>query len=173
MERSRTRRRSKWKWYIPLAVLILILLIAAVYMYVQYINADERVKEADIIRRANESVKLTEISDVEKSVWDDVIYVVEGKDEQGQERLVWVFPNKVVSMYAFEGIKKEAMKAKIKAQYNKVHIVRLLPGFKDGQYIWQAMLERADEQGNNRYYYHFYLFADGSPFGEIYGLPNK
>lgn len=114
MVRSRTRRRSKWKWYIPLAVLILILLIAAVYMYVQYINADERVKEADIIRRANDSVKLAEISGVEKSVWDDIVYVVEGKDEQDQERLVWVFPKKVVSMYAFEGIKKECDESKNK-----------------------------------------------------------
>ncbi|WP_280818629.1 hypothetical protein [Paenibacillus ihuae] len=38
----------------------------------------------------------------------------------------------------------------------------------NGEYAWQVFYKL-----DNRYYYQFYRFADGTPIGEGYSLPNK
>lgn len=172
MQRRRVRRRSHWKWLIPVLVLLFLVgLFFASYQYVQYINKDERVKEAEIIKRANEAVKLVNVTDVEKGVWDQVVYMVRGTDEHGQEQTVWVLPDKVTPMA--ESTSKETIQAQIEAQYPDADVIRITPAYKDDQYVWQALVKRKDEQGVVHYFYHFYSFANGSSIGDVYTLPNK
>lgn len=174
MQRKRIRRRSYWRWLIPVLVLLfLIWLFFASYQYVQYINKDEWVKEAEMIKRANQAVKLVHVMEVEKGVWDQVVYTVRGTDELGQERIIWVFPDKVMPMTASKGRSKETMKTEIEAQYSDADVIRITPVYKDERYLWQALVKRPDERGVHHFYYHFYSFADGSPIGKTYVLPNK
>lgn len=173
MARSRSRRRRN-RWFIAvMAFVVLILLIAASVMYVNYIYSDERVKEADILQRAQQEVPLTEVNGIEKSVWDEVVYVINGVNQEGKAVWVWVFPDRVTSTPVSDSVDKETVKANIHQAYPDVRIVRLLPGYKDNQYVWQAFVRRPDEKGTRRYFYQFYSFSDGASLGEIYGLPNQ
>lgn len=174
MQRRRVRRRSHWKWMIPVLVLLFLVgLFFASYQYVQYINKDERVKEAEIVKRANEAVKLVSVTEVEKGVWDQVVYTVRGTDEQGHEHIIGVLPDKVNPMTTAEITPKETIEGRIEAQYPDADVIRITPAYKDDQYLWQALVKRKDDQGVVHYFYHFYTFANGSPTGDIYTLPNK
>ncbi|PZM65525.1 DUF5590 domain-containing protein [Paenibacillus dendritiformis] len=173
MARSRSRRRRN-RWFIAvLAFVVLILFITASVMYVNYIYSDERKKEADILQRAQQEVPLTEVNGIEKSIWDEVVYVINGVNQEGKAVWVWVFPDRVTSIPVADSVDKDTVKANIYQAYSDARIVRLLPGYKDNQYVWQAFVQRKDEKGTRRYFYQFYSFSDGSPLGEIYGLPNQ
>jgi uncharacterized protein YpmB len=173
MARSRSRRRRN-RWFIAvLAFLVLILFIVALVMYVNYIYSDQRVKEAEILQRAQQEIPLTEVNGIDKSIWEEVVYVINGVNQEEKAVWVWVFPDRVTSIQVADSVDKATVKANIHQAYPDARIVRLLPGYKDNQYVWQAFVQRKDEQGTRRYFYQFYSFYDGSPVGEIYGLPNQ
>lgn len=181
MLRRCVRRRLYWKRNAILIFLFLVGLTVVFYQYVQVVHQDERMKDADISKRAREAVKFAQVTEVEKGGWDHTVYVVRGTDEQEKEHLVWVrvLPNnqfQLTPMSAAESVSKKEMKAKIKAQYPDADVIRLTPAYmedKEGKYMWQALVKRANRQGLNRYYYQLYVFTDGSPTGDEYELPTQ
>lgn len=173
MARSHSRRHRN-RWFIAVqAFVVLILSITASVLYVNNIYSDERKKEADILQHAQQVVPLTEVNGIEKGIWDEVVYVIHGVNQEGKAVWVWVLPDRVTSIPVADTVDKATVKAMIQQAHPDVRIVRLLPGYIDNQYVWQAFVQRKDEQGTRRYFYQFYSFYDGSPVGEIYGLPNQ
>ncbi|UHA73000.1 cell wall elongation regulator TseB-like domain-containing protein [Paenibacillus sp. 481] len=173
MARSGPRRRTNRKKWIAITIFMLIIVIVALVQFFKYIHQDEWANEQQVIERANKVVALTHINKIEKSVWESVYYVVSGLDAQNEEQIVWVGPESSSVLPASKVVAKEQIEAQLQQQYNDIEIVRLVRGVKDKQYVWQALVERKDEQQVNRHYYHFFDVKTGHPIGEAYPLPNQ
>ncbi|WP_223066662.1 DUF5590 domain-containing protein [Paenibacillus caui] len=160
------RTRTKW---ILISVLVAAAAIFGLYRYYIYVMQDTWTQEDAAILRAKKEAGLVKTIGVSKSVWDEVSWVVEGKDASGQHIMVWLQDGKAPhTEQVDQGITKTAMEAKIKAEMPNIHIVRLLPGVYENQYVWQLFYKNGDH-----YYYRFYRFNDGSALTEEFTLPNR
>jgi len=176
LTRSRPKKRYSRVRLAVLAVLFVVLLLSTITVwYVNVVRADEEILEADAIEASRSAVSWSSVDSVDKSIWDDVYYVVTGTDDAGVTQMAWVDgeTKQVIVTAASDGVTKADIRQNIKQQYPEAEIVRLVPGIKDEELVWQAFVHRKDETGNYRYYYHFYHFSDGTPTGDIYSMPNK
>lgn len=175
LTRSRHRKRYSRVKLLLLTVLFLMLLFATLGVwYVNVVTADEKQIERNAIAQSSKMVAWTSITNVNKSVWDAVYYVVEGIDESGETQFAWVGnDNQLTVKKASEGATKQQIKQLLVDQYPGISIKHIIPGIKDNVYVWQALVNRKDENGNKRFFYHFFHFENGTPTGEIFSMPNQ
>ncbi|MGZ9584081.1 hypothetical protein [Paenibacillus marinisediminis] len=176
LTRSRSRKRYSRVRIVVLAALVVMLLLAILSVwYVNYIRTDENSLEAKAVAESQKAVAWASVSGVEKSIWDSVYYVVTGVDEAGVTQMAWVdlTSEQVTVKAASDGVSKKDIEQYLIQQYPGVSIKHIVPGIKDNEYVWQALVRRKDETGELRYYYHFFRFADGTPTGDIYSMPNQ
>lgn len=174
LTRSKPKKQYSRVKLVVLTILFILLLLATLSVwYVNHVRADEAQLEKTAIQRSREYVAWSSITKVEKSIWDSVYYVVTGKDESGAVQMAWVNEDSVTVKAASEGATKSDVEQSIKKQYPAAHISHIIPGVKDGEYVWEVLMKRKDEAGVNRYFYHFYTFSDGSPTGDIFAMPNQ
>lgn len=174
LTRSKPKKRySRVKLVILFILFILLLLATLSVWYVNDVRSDEHKLELEAVQRSGEHVTWSSIMKVEKSIWDSVYYVVTGKDETGQVQMAWVNENSVTVKAAAEGVTKADVERVIHEQYPDASISHIIPGVKDGEYVWESLVKRKDESGKKRYFYQFYQFSDGSPTGDVFAMPNQ
>lgn len=139
---------------------------------------DQWSQEDIAIAAAKEQTELVKVTKTEKSVWNKIIWVIEGKDKDDQNLMVWVpftddykvdsTSGAVHSELLKNGVSESQMKAIIQNDLPNIEEIRLDPGMFDGNDVWQLFYKEQDH-----YYYRFYKFSDGTQLGEQYTLPNR
>lgn len=139
---------------------------------------DQWSEEEMAIAAAKQHSELIKVTRTEKSVWDNVVWVIEGKDKDDQSLFVWVpfteefkvdeTSGAIHSELLQNGLSESQIKAKILNELPNIKEIRLQPGLFNGNNVWQLFYRDQDH-----YYYRFYKFSDGSQLGEQYTLPNR
>ncbi|MBP1999582.1 uncharacterized protein YpmB [Paenibacillus shirakamiensis] len=160
------KTRTKW---ILLSLIVLSLILIGISRYYIYVMKDRNAEEQVASAAAAKAVGLTEITKTVKSVWDEVIYVVIGKDASQKEMFVWVKDGKVLyHAPSSAGTSEAKIRAIIQQQMPNITLERVIPGIYNNQYVWQVFYKDGDH-----YMYRFYNFADGKALEDVFTLPNS
>ncbi|MGF7049901.1 uncharacterized protein YpmB [Paenibacillus sp. DS2015] len=168
--------KNKKKWFF-FGVVIFLLILFGLYRYYIYIIQDQHSQEALAITAAKQNTELVKVTDTQKSVWDTISWVIEGKDNEQRDLMVWVQftednqlaleQDAVHSELLENGVSKGQIRSKIISELPGIDEIRIQAGMYYGEYVWQVYYFEKDH-----YYYRFYKFRDGSPIGDRYTLPN-
>ncbi|OAB44316.1 DUF5590 domain-containing protein [Paenibacillus glacialis] len=166
------------KNFILLGIAIFVVIVFGLYRYYIYTMQDQWSQEEMAIIAAKQHSDLIKVTRTEKSVWDKVVWVIEGKDKNDQSLLVWVPFTKdykvdetsgaIHSELLQNGLSESQMKAKVQNELPNIKEIRLQLGMFNGNDVWQLFY-----RDQNHYYYRFYKFSDGRQLGEQYTLPNR
>ncbi|WP_217594999.1 DUF5590 domain-containing protein [Cohnella sp. GbtcB17] len=156
------RRQSPWTgWRLTLIALGFLVFVAVVFVvYVRSADADYRGEERAAAAKAKQEAGLTEVDNVSKHVWDDSVWVVEGKDASDTDWFVWLRKDGVVKEKASEGYDAERIRSRFNADHPGKKIARLLPGWFSEQPAWE--IRYFDDPASKRQAIVFYSFKDGS-----------
>lgn len=154
---------------ILLSILILLLVLIGLQRFYVYVQQDKWAGEDAAISRAKEESDLVQVDKVWKSVWDNVIWVVQGSNSKGQQMMVWLEENQTpkVSLMS-EGITEQAITAIINQELPSATIKRLVPGIYNNTLVWQLFYKQKDH-----YNYRFYDFHTGKALADEFTLPNR
>ena len=166
------------KKIIWLSVAVIIVLLFGLYRYYIYIMQDQWKQEAVAIAAAKEHSELIQVTRTSKSVWNNVVWVIEGKDQIDQNMIVWVpltseyevndTPKAIQSELLKDGLSKTQMMTLIEKELSNIKEKRLQLGLFNGTAVWQLFYKEQDH-----YNYRFYRFSDGTQIGEQFTLPNR
>lgn len=160
------RKRTKW---LLLSILLLLLLLIGLHRFYLYIHQETWEAESAAIQRAVQETDLVRGDEVWKSVWDEVCWVVQGKDESDRDMMVWLREGKDAEVRLLsEGTSESQVRAIIKESLPGINIVRLMPGIYNNQLVWQLFYKQKDH-----HYYRFFSFSTGEPLPEVFTLPNR
>ncbi|OKP93585.1 DUF5590 domain-containing protein [Paenibacillus sp. P46E] len=171
------KKRRKWLLLGILLVLLLLIGLSQFYAYVMKDQWNERSAAREV---AEAKAGLTEVTKAQKSVWDEnsIYWVLTGRNAAGTDLMVWVRftldgkpaggDNGVYVEEVSKGTSEQKIRSIIASDLPGSSIKRLLPGVYNGEYAWQLFYKLDD-----RYYYKFYRFADGSAIGDGYSLPSR
>ncbi|MEF2964311.1 DUF5590 domain-containing protein [Paenibacillus sp. M1] len=160
------RNRTKW---ILLSIVILALVLIGLHRYYLYIQQELRQGEDAAVQQARQEAGLQETTKVWKSVWDKVCWVIQGKDENGREVMIWLPEGGQPEIKPLsEGVSESQVREIIRDTYPGIEIVRLMPGIYNDELVWQLFYKE-----NAHHYYRFFRFGDGTPLEEVFTLPNR
>lgn len=167
--------KKKTKW-ILISIFIAIVVIIGVQRYYVYIMQDYWAEKDAAVIVAKQQASLASVTHANKSVWDTVCWVIEGKNTNQEDIVVWVVDGKVAHQeLAKNGVSIDQVRNSIQAQMPDISIVRLVPGIFDKNpddtsvdYVYQLFYKEKDH-----YNYKFYRFSDGQPLTETFTLPNR
>jgi uncharacterized protein YpmB len=156
----------------------MIALLFGLYRYYIYIMQDQWRQEDLAIAAAKQHSELIKVSQTSKSVWDNVVWVIEGKDQNDQNIIVWVpfttdykvndDPSSIKSELLKDGLSESLMMIMIQKELPNITKVQLQLGLFNGNKVWQLFYKEQDH-----YNYRFYRFSDGTQIGEQFTLPNR
>lgn len=139
---------------------------------------DQWSQEDIAITAAKKQTELVKVTKTDKSVWDNVVWVIEGKNKDDQALIVWVpftdeykvdeTSGSVHSEFIKDGLSEKQINAIIHSDLPNIDEIRLQLGLFHGTPVWQLFYKEKDH-----YYYRFYRFSDGTQLGEQYTLPNR
>lgn len=167
--RSKSRLMTPGRWVLA-SVIVLLLLFLLFNLYYRSTQQDIWQEESAAKQIAMEQAGLTGVETATKHVWDQVSWVIQGKDSQGREQMVWVVGDQATAEPADAGVTREQIEAKVLKDKPDARIIRIIPGLLSGERIWEVFYSR--EESARKYYYEFYRFGDGT-FITIYNLPSK
>ncbi|CAH1218344.1 hypothetical protein PAECIP111893_04407 [Paenibacillus plantiphilus] len=175
--RAKSRKREpvmtplKWTLLAAAALITIVLLVNGYYRHVQSpLWEEERAAE----KQAIETAEFTETADAHKFVWDETLWVVEGKDKDGDEAYVWLKQedkDKPLILKVKEGVTAEAIEEQFNQSKPDADMERVTLGMLNGEPVWEVFYYRK-QAGSGNYYYDFYRFKDGSAV-TTYKLPSQ
>lgn len=156
------RRQSPWTgWRLSLIVLGFLVFVAVLFVvYIRSADAEYRVEERAAIAKAKQEAGLKKIDSVSKHVWDDSVWVVEGKDASNTAWFVWERQDGSVKEKVADGLSEDGIRDRFKSDRPGKKIVRLLPGWFSGQPAWE--IRYIDNPDSKRQAIVFYSFKDGT-----------
>lgn len=160
------------KW-IVITISIIILILLGLHLFYRSIQSEEWTQENKASKAAVEANALKKVTSVQKSVWEDVYYIVNGVNEQDQNLVVWV-NQEGTAIHAEQesaSMSKEAIQNKLLSKVPDAEIISAVPSIWEQQYAWQVFY-KAKSEDKMRYYYNFYRFQDGQ-YLTTYTLPNR
>lgn len=153
------------KWIL---VIIGILILASWQAYYLFngVQAKPGKKEAEAVEIAKREKNLVTITNVDHFFKNETYYVVEGKNENGTDMVVWVGEDKeVTSEIAKKGLSEKQILDFVKTNYDAKKIIDSRLGMEDGIPLWEVVYY--DDQ--DRYTYYYGYFETGKRY-EIYRL---
>ncbi|WP_028561248.1 DUF5590 domain-containing protein [Paenibacillus pinihumi] len=156
--------------WVLLIVTVLMLIFLLLNLYYRSTQQDIWKQEREAEQVAAQAAGLVHITSATKHVWNQIAWIVQGTDESGEDKMVWVVGDKADSVLSSSGISKDQITEKVLASKPDADIIRVQPGLLDGEKIWEVFYKR--NETTEKYYYEFYKFSDGS-FITIYNLPSK
>lgn len=159
---------KRWAVIVLLSIGLVLLLLD---LYFRWARSDYVREEREAVRRVMAEAGLTKVESAVKFVWDDVVWVVRGKGEDGSDLYVWAFADSIETVHAEEAYDIEWLRQDVLREFPDASIIRIRPGHAEGRRIWEVYYSR-EENDVTRYYYGFYAFEDGSPI-ETYRLPAR
>ncbi|KZE66212.1 hypothetical protein AWM68_07530 [Fictibacillus phosphorivorans] len=153
------------KWIL---VIIGILFLASWQAYYLYsgVQAKPAKKEAEAVEIAKREKNLVSITNVDHFFKNETYYVVEGKNKNGTDMIVWVGEDEeVTSEIAKKGLSEKQILDFVRTNYDAKEIVDSRLGMEDGIPLWEVVYY--DDQ--DRYTYYYGYFETGKRY-EIYRL---
>ncbi|WP_163100966.1 DUF5590 domain-containing protein [Peribacillus alkalitolerans] len=142
---------KKWLVFIGIAVFLIVALI--INSYIQGINVKkEHYNYAVSI--AKKDGKLVEINQFHLYNGMETYYVVQGIDENGKGKTVWIPENKkkeITILYNSNGKSKEDIVKIVNKELNPYEIIAIKPGMEKDTPLWEVTFK--DEKGRFSYYY--------------------
>ncbi|MFC3801347.1 DUF5590 domain-containing protein [Cohnella sp. GCM10012308] len=156
------RRQSAWTgWRLTLIVLGFLVFVAVVFVvYIRSADAEYRGEERAAVAKAKQEAGLIKIGNVSKHVWDDSVWVVEGKDASDTDWFVWLRQDGSIKEKSGDGYSEEGIRDRFNSDHPGKKIVRLLPGWFSGQPAWE--IRYIDDPDSKRQAIVFYSFKDGN-----------
>lgn len=170
--RLRSRRpalMTPMRWIVLITALLLLCFLLFNIWY-RSIHATVWSEEREMTEAAVEAAQLTEIEQVDKHVWNATTWVVQGRDSEDNQLLVWMTEDEVEITSADDGISQEVLQERVAAESPEIKVIRMMPGLLDGQKAWEVYY-RIDGSPT-RYFYRFYRFDNGQLI-TTYNLPNR
>lgn len=159
------------KRWTALSLVLLLAIIAGLGIWYNTIFSDIWSDEAKAKQQAMDAAALTEVDSTAKYVWDESVWVVEGKTADGQEQYVWLRENGTETVRAADAVSKQQIRDSLLQNKPDAHIKHIRPGIVEGQHVWEAFYSRS-ESGQQKYEYDFYNFENGT-FISTLKLPAK
>ncbi|MFD0711197.1 DUF5590 domain-containing protein [Paenibacillus sp. GCM10027626] len=165
----RTPVLTPWRITLIIAAAIIIALIALnqYYRYVQRPFWDEqavaetKVKEAGLLQETDRAVKY---------VWDNTVWIVHGKDADGDEAYAWMPEDGESSVFKLkEGVSKQRLEDALAKSRADAKIEHIKLGYKDGEPAWEVFYTK---KASGNYFYDFFRFSDGALL-VTYTLPQQ
>jgi len=151
-------RISPGRWFILIAGFVLFAIVCFV-LFIRSADSDYRRAEEQAIRIAKTEGGLKDIDETVRHTWDETVWIVSGKDAEGEAWTVFQRQDGIVRLKASEHLSEEQMLEKF-AQSHGGEPIRVMPGwFKDGP-AWEIRYWR--EQGEEHQSLDFYSFTDGA-----------
>ncbi|MHA0855392.1 cell wall elongation regulator TseB-like domain-containing protein [Paenibacillus sp. CMAA1364] len=170
---KKNKKRLIW-----LSVIIILALLFGLFRYYIYIMSDEWKQESMAIVAAKQHSELVQVTRTSKSVWNNVVWVIEGKDQEEKQLIVWVpltseyaldeTPGAIHTEWLVDGMTKDQMLSIVNKEDKSIKKVHLELGLFNGTAVWQMFYKEVDH-----YRYRFYRFTDGTPIDEQFTLPNS
>ncbi|AOZ91308.1 DUF5590 domain-containing protein [Paenibacillus crassostreae] len=169
------KNKKKLIWLI---IVIIAVLLFGLYRYYIYIMQDQWRQEEIAIVAAKQHSELIKVTRTSKSVWNDVVWVIEGQNEEDQHMIVWVpftsdqevnvTSGAIKSELLEDGLSRSQMMSIIQRELPDTKDIQLELGLFNGRAVWQVFYKDQDH-----YNYRFYRFSDGQQIGEQFTLPNR
>ena len=163
------------KRWIVIILSVIVLIMLGLHLYYRNVQSGEWIAEDRATRAAIEQSALKKVNGIQKSVWEDVYYIVNGIDELDQNVVVWVNQagTSVHKEQLKQGSTKEAIQAKVLSRSPDADIITIVPGIWEQQYVWQVFYKASKTEDEKvHYYYDFYRFSDAG-YLTTYTLPNR
>lgn len=164
------RYMTPGRWAV-IAGMVIVLILLALNLYYQWVQSGIWQEERTAVQRAKDDAGLAEVKQADKFVWDESVWVVQGKDDDGTLLYVWVAEDSVSTVAAADAYPADRLKSDVRRAYPDADIIRVRPGIVEGERIWEVYYGRV-EQDVPRHYYSFYDFENGSLL-TTYRLPSR
>ena len=128
-------------------------------------------EEREAIRAGEGGSRPDEIESAVKFVWDDIVWIIRGEREDGEDLYVWAFADRIESVHAEEAYDVGRLRQDVRRAVPDASIIRIRPGYAEGRRIWEVYYSRRKTVTQSSYY-GFYAFEDGRPI-ETYRLPAR
>ncbi|BBI33243.1 cell wall elongation regulator TseB-like domain-containing protein [Cohnella abietis] len=166
LSRSEGKRRlpslSLRRWLVILAGFVVFVIVTFV-LYVRSADTDHRNAENNAIRIAKEQAGLVEVSNAVIHTWDETVWVVNGKDAEEQEWMVWEREAETIKEKVSDNMSEQQMIAKFSQEHNGLMPIRIIPGWFQNGPVWEIRYWNEAEQNNQRHQsIDFYSFKTGS-----------
>ncbi|MFC5403768.1 DUF5590 domain-containing protein [Cohnella soli] len=166
MSLSRTEEHRKSptlsvaKWCFLVAGFIVFVLVCF-YLYVRSSDKDYRDLENRAVRIAKQQAGLKEVTDAASHTWDETVWIVSGKDADGESWVVFEKSDGIVKEKAANNLTKKQMLEKFEVEHVGVSApIRMIPGWFKGQPAWEIRYWNDAEHQHQSL--GFYSFKDGS-----------
>lgn len=165
MTPSRTAARKRptaWSgWRLAIVIVGFLVFVAVVFaLYVRSADGDYRGEQRTAIDRAKREAGLVSVQSASKHVWQESVWVVQGKDASGEDWFVWLRDAGIVKEKASDGLTEERAEAAFAAAHPGKKIVRMLPGWFADQPAWE--IRYIDDEETSRQAILFLSFKDGT-----------
>lgn len=146
------------KWLI-LATGFVVFVLVSLFLYVRSSDSQYRDAENNAIRIAKEQGGLAEVSDAISHTWDETVWVVSGKDPDGESWMIFERETGIVREKMSDNLTRKQMLAKFALDHAGAPI-RIIPGwFKDGP-AWEIRYWNGSDKRQQSL--DFYSFKDGT-----------
>ncbi|RAP76347.1 DUF5590 domain-containing protein [Paenibacillus montanisoli] len=172
--RANRRKRPPFmtpgRW-IALSSAVIIVMLILLNWYYRSVQLPVWQEEAEVEAEAKDRASLSSVDSSYHYVWDDPVWVVKGKDNNGETTYVWLKENESITLRADEGIAKADMKAQFLSGKPDASIFHMKIGLLGGEPVWEVFYSRK-QAGVTNFYYEFYRFRNGT-FLITYKLPAR
>lgn len=149
---------QRWGWVVGLTLVIAFIIVFFYYTTVQRPMWDMR-KQAINTALAQTPMEVADRAELSHNELGHVI--VFGKDETGQEMIVWTLDGSEVSwIYANEGMTQEEIEQIWRDANPQAKLIRIVPSWYDETYAWEIYYKKELVEGT-RTFYDYYRFDNG------------
>ncbi|WP_308639178.1 cell wall elongation regulator TseB-like domain-containing protein [Paenibacillus silvisoli] len=168
--RKRPPVMTPGRW-IALSSVVIIVILVLLNWYYRSVQSPVWLEESAAESEAKDRGSLSSVDSSYHYVWDDPVWVVKGKDQNGDTTYVWLKQNESITLRADQGVTKAVMKERFLADKPDASISHMKLGLFGGEPVWEVYYSRK-QAGETNSYYEFYRFRDGS-FLITYKLPAR
>ncbi|RXZ80220.1 hypothetical protein EBB07_19900 [Paenibacillaceae bacterium] len=156
--------------WVLLGATVILLIFLMLNLYYRSVQSSVWTEQKQVRAQALEVANLTKISQIDKHIWDETSWVVQGIDDQERELFVWVTAKSAQVVPASDGVSETTVHDNVAKQEPDARIIRILPGLLEDERVWEVFYSK--DEPVRKYYYAFYRFEDGS-FIVSYDMPSK
>ncbi|BBH20949.1 hypothetical protein Back11_22940 [Paenibacillus baekrokdamisoli] len=154
-----------------LSVMIVVVVLIALNAYYRSVQSpmwkQERLAEA----KAIETAGLKEATLSYPFVWDESIWIVEGKDKNNEDTYVWLKKDTSLVLKAKDGLTSQEIEQRFLQSKPDASIKNTKLGMLNNAPVWEVYYSKV-QSSVKTYYYDFYQFQNGA-FVVTYKLPTQ
>jgi uncharacterized protein YpmB len=171
LSRSQNLRRipsiSRTRWLVLLCGFALFVIVCFV-LFIRSADSNHRDAEIKAMRIAKQYVDFSHIDYAVTHSWDETVWVVKGKDSQGEQWMVFERKEEVVKLKLSENTSEKQIRQHFSDEHAGLKPIRVLPGWFQGQPVWE--IRYWSQNGSKHQAYDFYSLKDGARI-KTYDLP--